>query len=71
MNKIKDYFERGFMKKKSRIGYVKKRWWIVLPKTNILDFNYVQHSEIYRTPFTDSLKNKFYTKVKITIEEIK
>ena len=57
-------------KKKSRIGYVEKEWYIVLPKGNLEDFNYVHHSNIYRRAFTDSLNEKFYTKVRITIEEI-
>lgn len=54
------------MKKKIRVGYVKRRWWLLQPKTNIWDFNYIQHSPIYRNPDREN-----YIKVRLIIEEIK
>jgi len=57
----------GEMKKRkqSRVGYMIKNWGMTMRRTNIQDFNYIDHDKVYRQK-TVGVR----TKVRITIEEI-
>ena len=52
-------------RKKAIIGWAINNWGMVMKRTNLWDFNYVEHDKIYRQP-----DGCVKTKVRITIQEI-